>query len=447
MPKQPLSNDLFARYVNPEFARLLAEFDYGRRFVHASGTRLRDDARRDYLDFLAGFGVHNIGHNHPALCEALTRAIASSSPSMLNIDAPEQQGVLAQRLNGLTHPDLCRVAFANSGAEAVDIAIKAARAATGRRALVACEGAFHGLSIGALSLLSDSSQRGLFGPLLQEVEWIPFGDTDKLEHACARLKPAAFFVEPIQGEGGIRQPAPSFLKDASDICRRHGSLFVVDEIQTGLGRTGAFFATPFQEAPPDALLLGKALSGGMVPISAAMMTADVWKRAFGAPERCHLNASTFAGSHLATTAALATLDILDREALPARAAAMGRLLGEKLKELAARHSIIQEIRGKGLLQGVVFERASGLMMKAVPAWAREGLFAQVICALLLRDHGVIAQPCGLAQNVLRAEPPLIVSEQEVLRFVAALDQVLAVCPSHSSALKSAFRKSILRGEL
>lgn len=435
--------NLYAEYVNPEFAELLRAFDYGRDFVRAHGTRLYDSDGREYLDCLAGYGVHNIGHNHPRLVRALRDALDSNAPSMLNVDAPEYRAILAQKLSCLTHPDFCRTVFANSGAEAVDVAIKTARRATQRVPIVTCSGGYHGLSVGAAGLIEERLYRELPGDKAGHVRWVPFGDCASLEAVCRTDKPAAFIVEPVQGEGGIHVPSDSYLEEAAVICRKHGCLFVVDEIQTGLGRTGSMFATPFERVVPDILLLGKALSGGIVPISVAMMTAAVWKRSFGSAWACNLNASTFAGGRLGVAAATETLAIIEEEELSKAAATRGAELAKELSILAKRHPIIRDVRQQGLLIGIEFQPASGLLMKAVPAWAREGLYAQVICALLLREHGILAQPCTLAQNVLRVEPPLIITGDDTKAFIAGLDETLASCPDHRAALRSAFRKRVL----
>lgn len=437
------ASDLYARYVNPEFADLLRVFDYGRDFVRARGMCLYDSEGREYLDFLAGFGVHNVGHNHPRLVRALHETLDSEGSSMLNVDAPLYRASLAQKLSSLTHSGLCRTVFANSGAEAVDVAIKTARRATGRATIIACSGGYHGLSVGAAGLIEDPLYRVLPGATAGDVRWVPFGDCASLESMCRKEKPAAFIVEPVQGEGGIRIPGETYLEEASAICRRHGGLFVVDEIQTGLGRTGAMFATPFHRVVPDILLLGKALGGGIIPIAIAMMTADAWKRSFGTPLTCNLNASTFAGGRLAVAAARESLAIVEEEMLPAAAVARGAGLAADLSLLALRHPVVRAVRQQGLLIGVEFRPASGLLMKAIPAWAREGLYAQVVCALLLRDHGIVAQPCTLAQNVLRVEPPLVVTLADARAFVTALDETMRACPDHGAAIASAFRKRVL----
>jgi len=438
---------LWRRHVNPGYVDLLEAFDFGRLFVRAMGWKLWDAEGREYLDLLAGFGVHSVGHNHPRVVERLREALAAAPPSMLNVDAPPGPARLAEKLCAATHPELSRAAFASSGAEAVEIALKTARAATGREAVVACEGAYHGLTTGALSLAGEERLRRPFGKLLPSVAHIPFGDEQALDRACAGLRPAAFFVEPVQGEGGVRIPPDGYLKRAGEICRRCGCLLVVDEIQTGLGRTGEMFATPFDEVVPDVLLAGKALSGGLVPAAAAMVRGPVWDRAFGGPGRCTLNASTFAGGALAAAAGLAVLEVIEEEGLCGRARETGAYLLEALRRLAEKRPVIAGVRGRGLLAGIEFRPAHGLLVKAVPGWAREGLYAQVISAILLRDHGILTQPCSVRGNVLRVEPPLALPRAEVDRFVRALDAALESCPSQASALVSAFRKTVLGGEL
>jgi len=440
------AHELWRKYVNPDIVNLLEAFDYGRQFVRALGTKLYDDTGREYTDFLSGYGVHNVGHNHPRLIKALHSALDSAQPSMLNIDTPEVVGRLAQKLTSLTHPRLCRTVFANSGAEAVEMAIKAVRAATGREMLLACTGSYHGLTTGSLSIMGASEPRRYFGPLLSAA-FVPFGNAEAAEIACRENHPAAVFVEPIQGEGGIRIPPLDYMTELSAICRRYGCLLVVDEIQTGIGRCGRMFATDFSTVVPDILLVGKALSGGLVPMAAAIMTNEIWKEAFSGPQRCMLTASTFAGGLLAATVGLETLSIVEQEEMPRRATELGRQLLEGMKQLVGNHEIIAGVHGQGLMAGVEFRQPTGLLMSGVPKWARPGLYTQVLSAVLLRDHGFITQPCSLEQCVMRLEPPLIINSDEISRLLDAFDNVLKNYPSHTSAAIAAFRQTVLRGSL
>ncbi|HEY3319280.1 MAG TPA: aspartate aminotransferase family protein [Planctomycetota bacterium] len=435
---------LWREFVNPEFITLLETLDFGRCFTRASGTRLYDETGAEYLDCLAGFGVHNIGHNHPRVIGALHQALKSQMPSMLNVDAPMAIGALAARLTRCTHPSLCRTTFANSGAEAVDVAIKAARAATGRRHIISCTGAYHGLSVGAMSLM-DTDARQLYGCDADSTH-VEFGDLTALDKVCAEKSPAAFIVEPIQAEGGIRVPDKNYLRNAECVCRTHGCLLIVDEIQTGFGRTGRLFATPFSEVIPDILVLGKGLSGGLVPVAATLMSAEIWSRGFGTAQRCRLNSSTFAGGHLAMVAGLETLDVIESEDLAARADQLGEYTLSRLRELAGRHLIIKSVRGRGLLIGVEFNAPSGLLMHAIPGWARAGLLAHVVAAKLLSENGILAEVCSLAHGVLRFEPPLIINTDDAQRFVSALDHVLERIPSHNAAVWQAFWHRLQKGK-
>jgi len=446
-PLRRRSHDLWRRFVNPDYVRVLETLGFGRAFVRSSGTKLHGEDGREYTDFLAGFGVHNIGHNHPRLIARLREVLESGEPSMLNVDAPLAAGLLAERLSGMTRPELCRAAFTSGGAEAVEVAIKAARAATGRSGLISCHGAYHGLTAGALSLMGGEGPGRRFGTLLGGVVQVPFGDVAALEEACARRRPAAFFVEPIQAEGGVRVPPEEYLREAGRACRKAGTLLVVDEIQTGLGRTGKAFATDFTEVLPDILLVGKALSGGVVPVAAAVMTAAVWSRAFSGMEKFNSCMSTFSGGRLAMAAGLAVLEILQDEKLAERADRLGAELLDGLRQLAAGHGATLEVRGKGLLAGVEFQKGSAWLRWAVPRCARDQLFAQILSAMLLEKHGFLTQPCGLAPRVLRIEPPLTITSGEIQGFLRALDDVLTICPSMGSAVLSALRKVALGRDL
>lgn len=440
-------HELWRKHVNPDYVQLLEMLDFGQRYVWAQGTKLRNDEGREFVDFLAGFGVHNVGHNHPRLVRALCQAVQSGEPSMLNVDAPLAAGLLAEKLQSMTHPALCRVAFASSGAEAVEAAVKACRAATGRRLLLACDGGYHGLTAGAITLMGSEEHRQAFAPSVADVLHLPFGDASALEHACRQHRPAGLFVEPIQGEGGMRVPPDGYLREAAAICRKAGCLLVIDEIQTGLGRTGRDFATNINEVVPDVLLAGKALSGGMVPVAAAMMTSPVWSQAFGGPARCNACISTFSANRLAMAAGLETLRILEDESLAAKAEELGGVLLGGLRRLAAKHSCIVDVRGRGLMLGVEFQPGSGLTAAVLPRWVREQLFAQVIAAVLLKDHGILTQTCGLAPNVLRIEPPLVITGEEIAQLLAALDATLDAYPTFLATLRAAVRKTVLGKEL
>jgi acetylornithine/succinyldiaminopimelate/putrescine aminotransferase len=429
--------DLWRRFVNPDFVALLDMLHFGRNYVRASGAMLFDDAGRVYVDMLSGFGVYNVGHNHPRVKQALATALRSDVPSLLGVDAPLLTAQLAERLTHFMHPTLCRTAFANSGAEAVDIAVRATCAASNRPVILAAQNAFHGLTSGAASLAENALIRQEALSRSLTVEHVPFGNTEALYEACRRVRPAAFFVEPVQTEGGIHVPPACYLPEVSQVCRETGTLLVVDEVQTGLGRTGAMFATDFRACVPDIVLVGGALGGGFLPVSAAVMSEEVWQRAFAGPTRCRYVTPTLAGGSLAMAAGLETLAVIEQEGLAPRAATLGRILNQRLQRIVKRHPMISSARGEGLLAGIEFRPPRGFSMRVVPEWSRELIYPQVIASALLRDHAFIAQTCLLAPRVLRIEPPLVIDDHALLSFLDSLDAVLTAIPSEAKSVVAA----------
>jgi putrescine aminotransferase len=341
---------LYAEHMNPAFVKLLGTLGYGRVFTRARGTRLWDHEGREYLDFLAGFGSTSLGHNHPRLCHALVTHLHGEVPNLVHVGPQAQAAELAAGLASRAGP-LRMVMFSSSGAEAVETALKLARAATRRAGVVYCAGSYHGLTLGTLSVAGVARMRAPFAPLLSDCTEVPFGDLAALERAVTR-KVGAFVVEPILGEGGVVLPPAGYLEGAAEICRRQGALLVLDEVQTGLYRTGPFFAHTAEGVVPDVLVLGKALGGGLVPISATLAAPEVHERAFGTPERFDLHGSTYAGNALACATALATLHILDDEALGEASAERGRRLLLSLRRALTGHPLVRDVRGRGLMVGI-----------------------------------------------------------------------------------------------
>jgi putrescine aminotransferase len=304
--------------------------------------------------------------------------------------------------------------------------------------LVACEKGFHGRSLGALSITHRADYREPFGPLLPEVAFVPFGDGAALEAALRATTPAAFIVEPIQAEGGIRVPPPGFLAHARDLCTRHGALFVADEIQTGLGRTGSLFAVEAEGVVPDVLLLGKSLGGGVVPISAVMTTERLFRAAGGDTSRTPFHSSTFGGDPRACAAAIAALQVTTGERLPARAAAAGDYLLGRLRELQSIHPLITDIRGRGLLIGIEFAHpARGLaaaLRGGVLGPLADGYLCGVVMMRLLQDHQILTAVTINEPTVLRVEPPLVVEHEDLDCLVDSLERTLALLGSTTGAL-------------
>jgi ornithine--oxo-acid transaminase len=417
---------LHARHLNEQMVRVLRAIGYDVGFVRGRGAYLYDRNGNEFLDLLSGFGVFAIGRNHPKLREALASVLDAELPNLVQMDVSTLAGLLAQRL--LRHaPYLDKVFFANSGAEAVEAAIKFARAATGRTGIVFCDHAFHGLSYGALSLNGDAIFRTGFEPLLPHCIKIPFNDLGALEQALASKQIAAFFVEPIQGKG-VHLPADGFLRDAAQLCRKHGALFVADEIQTGLGRTGRFFAVDHWGVEPDMVLIAKSLSGGHVPVGAVLTRKWVFENVFNRMDRAVVHGSTFSKNDLAMAAGIAALDVIEQERLVENAAARGARLMRAFSGMIERYELVKEVRGMGLMIGVEFGAPRSLKLKA--SWhalesASKGLFCQLIAIPLFKEHRILVQVAGHGSHTIKLLPPLILSDADCDRIETAFETVIA----------------------
>jgi ornithine--oxo-acid transaminase len=417
---------MHSRHLNEQMVRVLRTLGYDVGFCRGLGPYLYDRNGERYLDLLSGFGVFALGRNHPAVRGALESVLASELPNLVQLDVPTLAGILAERL--LAHvPYLDKAFFANSGAEAVEAAIKFARAATRRPGLIYCEHAFHGLTYGALSLNGDGIFRDGFEPLLPDCTRVPFNDLDALERVLARGTAAAFFVEPIQGKG-VNMPADGYLKAAAELCRRHGTLFVADEIQTGMGRTGRFLAVEHWAVEPDMVLLAKSLSGGHVPSGAVLMRKPIFDKVFNRMDRAVVHGSTFAKNDLAMAAGIATLDVIESENLIARAARLGERLMAGLSALVPRYELMTEVRGKGLMLGIEFGAPRSFKLRAswnVVEAASKGLFCQLITIPLFKDHKILCQVAGHASHTIKLLPALVISDEDCDWIVRAFDRVIA----------------------
>ena len=313
--------------------------------------------------------------------------------------------------------------------------MKFARAATGRPRLLSCDSGFHGVTLGPLSLVGDDFFKEGFGPLLPGCERVAFGDLARLEQELRTRDVAAFIVEPIQGRM-VTLPPADYLQQAQALCRRHGTMFVVDEIQTGLGRTGAWFALEHWQLEPDVVLVGKALSGGYMPVAATVMRREIYQKAVGTLERCYVHQLTFGRNRLSMAAGLAALRIIERDRLVEHAARVGAVLLDGLRELQRRYEMIKEVRASGLMIGIELgapsTRGARLNWRLIHM-ASEGLFPQLIVIPLHRDHRVITMAAG-KNDVIKLLPPLTLSDGEAEIFLAALDAVLADC--HGAARKN-----------
>jgi ornithine--oxo-acid transaminase len=421
---------LAARHLDPSLVDVLRILGFDREYRSARGSYLYDDTGRAYLDLHTGEGFASLGHGHPDARAVLEAVLAADLVDGVQLHYSVLAGMLAEELSARLPAGLEAMSFASTGAEAVDSALKFARAATGRPRLLSCESSFHGVTLGPLSIVGDEFFKEGFGPLLPGCARVPFGDLARLESELSRRDVAAFIVEPIQGRL-VTLPPPGYLEAAQALCARYGTLLVVDEIQTGLGRTGAWFALDRWGLEPDFVLVGKALSGGYMPVAAMVTRREIFQRAVGTLERSYVHQSTFGRNRLSMAAGLATLRIIERDGLVERSARMGVLLRDGIASLARGHELIGEVRGAGLMIGIELRAPRsrrGQLAVRLMRMASEGLFPQLVVIPLHRDHGVITMAAG-KNDVIKLLPPLTLSEEEAHAFLDALDAVLSDCES------------------
>ena len=418
---------LYSERVNPKWVGVLDVLGMNAVYTRCEGVDLWTQDGRHVLDFLSGYCVYNMGHNHPAIIAELEDELRRSGPTMLQSHVPPLAADLARELCALAGGRLEKVFFTSSGSEGIETVIKFARAHTRRDGLLFCDGAFHGLTTGALSLMGGPWWREGFGPLLPHTEAVPFGDLDALEARLRTRRHAAFVTEPVQAEAGIVVPGPDYLSAAQALCRRYGTLFVLDEVQTGMYRTGPFLAAHDFGLEPDMVVLAKALSGGLVPCGAVLMTDAIHRSVYSSLSRAFIHASTFGENALAMRAGLATLRVMREETLGERARTMGRTLRETLAARLGRFEMVEAVRGVGMLSGIVFRRPSALARRALfeaVSRVHAGLFGQLLVSDLYGREGLLTQMCGNNFMVLKVAPPLTVSEAQAQRFVEAAERVV-----------------------
>jgi acetylornithine/succinyldiaminopimelate/putrescine aminotransferase/predicted amino acid dehydrogenase len=435
--------EVFSRYrghIDPFLGPILRQLDCDKNYVRAEGIFLWDDDGHRYLDFASGFGALNVGHNHPRVLEAVRSALAGRVPNFIKPTTGALTTALAEVLALIAPGDLDITFFCNSGTEANEAAIKLARSVTGRRGVAHASGSFHGKTCGSLSLTDSARFRRPFEPLVPDTRRVRYGDATALETALRGEDIAAFILEPIQGEGGIVVPPAGYLKQAQDLCRRFGTLLILDEIQTGFGRTGTMFAAEYEGVEPDVLTLAKSLSGGLVPIGAMMTTGPLWECAYGRLDAYNLHTSTFGGNAVASAAALTAIRVLYEEGLIENARGRGEYFSTRLRELAAKHPTIRDVRGRGLMLGLelvqplvrlVDSRAIQAFTAAViPGVERslreisaEMLMMIAVSAELLNEARVIAYPTLHNGLTLRLQPPLLVKNEHIDHVIEALDRI------------------------
>ncbi|PBC71491.1 ornithine--oxo-acid transaminase [Streptomyces sp. TLI_235] len=417
--------ELHARYLNPQLPRMLHTIGFDKYYERAQGPYFYDADGDEYLDMLAGFGIFALGRHHPVVRAAVQQVMDLDLPDLTRFDCAPLPGLLAERLIAEA-PGLDRVFFGNSGTEAVETALKFARCATGRRRILYCDHAFHGLTAGSLSVNGENGFRKGFEPLLPDTA-VPLGDLAALEKELKKGDVAALIVEPIQGKG-VHAAPPGWLYAAQELLHAHKALLILDEVQTGIGRTGDFFAYQHEEGVrPDLVCAAKALSGGYVPIGATLGKDWIFDKVYSSMDRVLVHSASFGSNAQAMAAGLATLHVMREEQVVENARKVGDLFRTRLTELVDRYELLADVRGRGLMIGIEFGRPKSLKLRT--GWtalqaARKGLFAQMVVVPLLRRHRILTQVSGDHLEVIKLIPPLIITEKEVDRFVDAFTEVM-----------------------
>lgn len=394
----------YMKYVNPGFARLCKFANLATVEWEGKGAKVFDIFGRAYIDCIGGFGVFNVGRNHPRVVERAIEQLQRlplSTRTLFN----KQQADLAEMLAQITPGNLQYSFFCNSGAEAVEGALKLARLYTKRKKFVSCINSFHGKTMGALSVSGRDVYKKPFEPLLPETCQVPFNDLEAMS-AVIDQDTAAVIVEPIQGEGGINVAAPEYLPGVRELCDRYGALLIIDEVQTGLGRTGKMFACEHYGVVPDIMTLAKGLGGGLLPLGAFVSTAEIWKVFEDNPL---LHSSTLGGNPLACAVGLETLKVLQEENIPLQAREKGEYLMGKLREFQQTFpELIKEVRGMGLLIGMEFFDSDVASLLAM-----EMAEKMVLVAYTLNNP-----------RVIRFEPPLTITHEEMDQVIQAMAESL-----------------------
>lgn len=411
--------------MNPQLPKVLKTLGFDKSYVRGEAQYLWDQDGRRYLDLLSGYGVYNIGRYHPVIMKTMRDMLEIQDANLVQMDCPHLTGELAKELIKRS-PSGDRVYFTSTGAETVETAIKFAKATTKRNRIISLKKAFHGLTVGALSVMGNEEFVEGFGDLLPGCERIAMNDLSALEHELKKKDVAAFVFEPIQGKG-VFIPDAGFLKAAEDLCHKYGTLTIADEVQTGMGRTGKMFAVEYENLKPDMILISKALSGGLVPTGAVIATDRIFRSVFSSMDRCVVHSSTFGKNSLSAAMGLATIWVLEDEGLVDRAKAVGKKLMAELNAMKSEFEMLGAIRGRGAMIGIEFISPRSLSLKM--GWnllhtLDKSLFPQMIIIPLLRDFGILTQTSGKGQDIIKLLPPLVVSDEDIEYFLTSFRSVL-----------------------
>jgi ornithine--oxo-acid transaminase len=421
--------ELHTDHVNPAFVKMLRTIGFDKGYVRGEGAYLWDAEGNKYLDLLTGWGVFALGRNHPKVKSILMQLMDRDMPNLVRMECSLLSGLAAELLTKHAGGELSRVFFCNSGTETMEGAVKFARCFTNRQDIVYCDHGFHGLTMGSLALNGADFFRERFGDLMPGTRKVPFNDLAALEQALSTKKAAAFVVEPVQGKT-CEVVADGYLAEAQRICRKYGTLLVLDEVQCGLGRTGKWFCFQhWPEVEPDIVTTAKALSGGYVPVGAIITRPKIMDCVFNGMERCVVHSNTFGQNDMAMAAALASLYVIEEDKLVENAAAMGDYVIGELKKMAPTCPFVADVRGKGVMFALDFARPEK-SLKLKMAWdmlhkLNFGVFGQMIIIPLLQKHRILAQVAGYHTEVIKFLPPMTVTKEDLDWFLGAMREILA----------------------
>ena len=412
---------LNSQYVNPKMVTVLKTIGFDRTYVRGEGSYLWDENGTKYLDFISGFGMFNMGRNHPVIKKAITDYLELDDTWKLSMGINALPGLLAEALLKRV-PHLDKVYFASSGTDCVEAALKFARNTTGKEGIAYCEGAFHGLTYGSLSINGSKHFRDGFLSLLDGPVKVPFNDLEALEKMFSQQALAGVIVEPVQGKS-LQTATDEYLQGVQDLCRKHKALFIVDEIQTGMGRTGKLFA--FQHVPglePDMVLVSKSLSGGMVPVGAVLMSDKIYNGVYSSLDKCMVHSSTFGGGGLPMACGLASLHVLESENLIENAGQQGDYIINSLKAMIPEFEMLKAVHGQGLIIGIEFGKPKSFGIRS--AWNMihaldKGLFPQAVSMPLLDKHHILTQVAGHNVDIVKLLPTLNITKEDADWFLDA----------------------------
>lgn len=418
----------YKQHINPQLVKLLKILGFNRKFIKAKDVIVWDEDGNEYLDFLGAYGALNIGHNNDKIIDGLN--IIKDMPNLLQSGMHTLTSVLAQNLAKVSPGNLKYTFFCNSGAEAVEGALKLAKIATEKSRIIYCKGSFHGKSMGALSVTGRDKYRKYFEPMVPLTVEVNYGDINELRYVLEKYDDiAAFIVEPIQGEGGVIVPPIGYLKRAKELCSQYNVVFIADEIQTGFGRTGYWFACEAEGVIPDIMCLAKSLSGGIIPIGAYITNEEIWKKGYGSIDKCLLHTSTFGGNTWASAAGISTIEFIAENNLEAEALEKGNYIMNKLVQLKNKYPILKDVRGKGLMIGLEFDTIKIPIMHRVINKDTKELVDEyvggIVASELINNYNIITAYTLNNPNVIRIQPPLTITYSQLDRMTNALEEILA----------------------